>query len=115
MPTSTTGTARPSAAVFDATGVGLPGNANVDGLMLVNANHFYLSFNGTLTFVPGLGYVEDEDVVEYNNGVWSLYFDGTAQGLTANGHDLDAINIVGSTLYFSTVGNGNVPGVAGPF
>ena len=100
--------------VFDATGVGLPGNANVDGLMLVNANHFYLSFNGTLTFVPGLGYVEDEDVVEYNNGAWSLYFDGTAQGLTANGHDLDAINILGNTLYFSTVGNANVGGLGSP-
>ncbi len=101
--------------MFDATGVGLPGNANVDGLMLIDETHFYLSFNAATTTVPGLGVVEDEDVVEYNNGAWSLYFDGTAQGLTANSQDLDAINIVGNTLYFSTVGNGAVPGAGGPY
>lgn len=98
---------------WDATAFGLPGGANVDGYDRVDATHFYLSFSGATTTVPGLGAVQDEDVVYYNNGVWQLYFNGTAHGLTSNNLDLDAISIVGGTLYFSTVGNTNPPGVGG--
>ncbi|MEJ2747695.1 MAG: hypothetical protein P8183_07265, partial [Anaerolineae bacterium] len=108
--------------VWDANAGGasaLPGNANIDGLVMVDANHFYLSFARGNTAVPTLGNVQDEDVVEYNNGTWSLYFDGTALGLNAsNGQDLDAIDIVGGVMYFSTVGggsNGSIPGVAAPY
>ncbi|MEJ2749324.1 MAG: hypothetical protein P8183_15685, partial [Anaerolineae bacterium] len=94
----------------------LPGNANIDGLVMVDATHFYLSFAGGNTAVPTLGNVQDEDVVEYNNGTWSLYFDGTAAGLGAtNGQDIDAFDIVGGVMYFSTVGNGTIPGVGGPY
>ncbi|MEP7034158.1 MAG: multicopper oxidase domain-containing protein [Actinomycetota bacterium] len=98
---------------------GLPTGANVDGYDRVDATHFYLSFSGTNTTVPGLGAVQDEDVVYYNNGVWSLYFDGTARGLTAGNQDLDAISVIGATngtggtLYFSTLGNTNPTGVGG--
>ncbi|MCA9873224.1 MAG: hypothetical protein KC441_06205, partial [Anaerolineales bacterium] len=99
--------------LFDATAAGLPGSANVDAYHRVDATHFYLSFSSTTTFVPGLGNVQDEDVVYYNNGVWSVYFDGTAHGLTSSNEDIDAISIVGSVLYFSTVGNTNPPGVGG--
>ena len=95
--------------VFDASVAGLPGNANVDGYDRVDATHFYLSFSAANTAVPGLGNVQDEDVVYYNNGTWSVYFDGTAQGMTAGGQDLDAISIVGGILYFSTTGNVNPP------
>jgi hypothetical protein len=42
--------------------------------------------------VPGLGAVQEEDIVNYNNGIWSLVFDGTAAGLTASAQDLDAID-----------------------
>lgn len=101
---------------IDASGagsLGLPGGANVDGFDWIDATHFYMSFSSSLTNVPGLGNVEDEDVVYYNNGVWSVYFDGTAQGLTNNRQDLNAINIVGGILYFSTVGNVNPTGVTG--
>ncbi|MBI5566322.1 MAG: multicopper oxidase domain-containing protein [Chloroflexi bacterium] len=98
--------------VFDATANGLPGAANVDGYVRVDATHFYLSFAAD-TAVPGLGTVQDEDVVFYNAGVWSVYFDGTAQGLTAANQDIDAIDIVGGVLYFSTVGNTNPPGAGG--
>ena len=105
--------------VFDASVAGLPGGANVDGYDRVDATHFYLSFSADNTTVPGLGNVQDEDVVYYNAGVWSVYFDGTARGLTAANQDLDAISIVGAvngvggTLYFSTVGSTNPPGVTG--
>ena len=77
------------------------------------AAQFYLSFSASSTTVPGLGAVQDEDVLFYDAGTWSVYFDGTARGLTAANQDLDAISIVGGTLYFSTLGNTNPPGVAG--
>jgi len=98
--------------LFDVSVARLPSGANVDGYDRVDATHFYLSFNADTT-VPGLGTVQDEDVVFYNAGTWSVYFDGTAHGLTAANQDLDAISIVGGTLYFSTFGNTNPPGVAG--
>ena len=80
---------------LDATSIGLPGGANVDGLNWIDANNFYLSFNATSTTVSGLGVVEDEDIVQYSSGVWSVYFDGTAAGLTADNQDLDAFYITG--------------------
>ena len=102
--------------MIDASGpgsLGLPGGANVIGFVPVDATRFYMSFSGANTNVPGLGNVQDEDVVYYDNGVWSVYFDGTAQGLTAGGQDLDAVSIVGGILYFSTSGNVNPTGVTG--
>jgi hypothetical protein len=38
-------------------------------------------------------------VVSYDAGSWSLYFDGSANGLGSS--DLDAISFVGGSLYFS--------------
>ena len=60
----------------------LPTGANVDGFDRVDATHFYMSFNGTVTIVlPGPDLtVQDEDVVFYNAGTWSLYFDGSVNG-----------------------------------
>ncbi|WP_425954885.1 multicopper oxidase domain-containing protein [Xylanimonas sp. McL0601] len=97
---------------FDASTHGVPVGANVDGLDRVDATHLYLSFADTVS-ITGLGTVEDEDVVYYADGVWSLWFDGSARGLTSANLDLDAISVVGGTLYFSTLGNTNPPGVAG--
>jgi len=70
----------------------LPAGANVDGFVRVDATRFYLSFTADTT-VPVLGLVQDEDVVYYKNGVWSVYFNGTAQGLTAANLDLDAFDV----------------------
>ena len=74
-------------------------------LRRVDATHFYLSFSGDVT-IPCLASTcrsQDEDVVYYNAGTWSLYFDGSASGLTAgSATDLDAISVVGGRLYFST-------------
>ena len=82
------------ARVWDATANGLGTGANVDGLQFVDATHFYLSFSNATTAVPGIGNVQDEDVVYYNAGTWSVYFDGTAYGLNASGDlDLDAIDV----------------------
>jgi hypothetical protein len=91
----------------------LPGNANVDGFDRVSATQFYLSFNGAVTIVlPGPDLtVQDEDVVLYNAGTWSLYFDGSVNGVAAT--DLDAISIVGGQLYFSTDNTTVPPGAGG--
>ncbi len=99
--------------VIDANGtgsLGLPSGANVDGFDRVDATHFYMSFTGAVA-VPGLGTVQDEDVVFYNAGTWSLFFDGSVNGV--GGTDLDAISIVGGTLYFSTDNTTIPPGAGG--
>ena len=91
----------------------LPAAANVDGYDRVTNTQFYLSFTGQVN-VPGIGNVQDEDVVYYNGSSWSLFFDGSAHGLGGNNNlDLDAISVSGTTLYFSTLGNTNPPGVGG--
>ena len=85
--------------------------ANVDGFDYVDATHFYMSFSDAIT-VPGIaGTVQDEDVVYYNAGTWSLFFDGSANGL--GGTDLDAISIVGGSLYFSINDTDIPPGAGG--
>ncbi len=100
------------ARVFDASTAGIPGAANVDGLDRTDATHFYLSFAADTT-ITGLGAVQDEDIVFYNAGTWSVYFDGTAAGLTAANLDIDEFDISGGVLRFSTLGNTNPPGVGG--
>lgn len=65
---------------------------NVDGFVWVDSTHFYMSYSVN-TAVPGLGTVQDEDVVYFNNGAWIVYFDGTAKGMTNNNHDVDAFDI----------------------
>ncbi len=91
----------------------LPSGANVDGFDRLNATQFYLSFSNTSTTVPGIGTVQDEDVLFWDGSAWSVFFDGTAHGLTSSSLDIDAISVAGSTLYFSTFGNTNPPGVGG--
>jgi hypothetical protein len=96
---------------------GNAGNANVDGFSRVDASHFYVSLNGSAT-VPGItGRVQDEDVLFWNGNHWELWFDGSAHGLGGGnnntGFDLDAISVVGGTLYFSTDNSAVPSGVSG--
>ena len=103
--------------VFDGSVAGLAGGADIDALQVVDGDTFYMSFaaNGGTT-VPGLGAlaVQDEDVVLYDAGVWSLYFDGSDVGLDPgnNGEDVDAFDILGDgSVVISTTGAVTVPGV----
>lgn len=98
--------------VWDASTNGVPGGANVDGLVRLSATQHYLSFNGD-TNISGFGIVQDEDIVAFNAGVWSVQFNGTGFGLTAGNLDIDAFDYVGTTLYLSTSGNTNPPGAGG--
>ncbi len=93
---------------------GVPNGVNVDGLAVVDATHFYVSFSDSSVNLPGLSSVQDEDVAYYNNGTWSLWFDGSAHGLGGNGNlDIDAISVRSGVLYFSTAGNSTPPGAGG--
>ena len=79
---------------FDGSTAGLPNNADIDGLDVVSENLIYVSLNANNTSVPGLGDVQDEDVLSYSAGTWTVVFNGTARGLTAGNQDLDALDIV---------------------
>ena len=109
--------------VLDATVVGIPGGADVDGLHVVDAQNFYVSFNNDTAVTAGGGTFEDEDVATCSTASGSLvctpYFTGSVCGLNAsNGGDIDALAIDDSLgfplLYFSTVGNSPVQGVPAP-
>ena len=104
-----------------ASSIGIPAAADVDGLIYVNSSKIYLSFTDAVVLpnTPTLT-AQDEDVVLYDatkpaGQRFSLYFDGSANGLSATdaGFDIDAFDISGSTLYFSTDGNVAIPGVIG--
>ncbi len=95
---------------WDATAFGAGGD--VDGYHRVDATHFYLSYDATTT-IAGLGTVQDEDIVFYDAGTWSIALDGSTVGLNSANEDIDAFSIVGGTVYISTLGNTNPPGVGG--
>ncbi len=91
---------------------GVPASANVDAIDRVDATHFYVSFSDD-TRLPGLGAVQDEDVVYWNGSAWSVFFDGTAHGMTSNSLDVNAITVRSGQLFFATFGSSNPPGVKG--
>ena len=77
--------------VRDASALGWS-TANVDGLVWVDATHVYLSYSANTT-VPGIGAIQDEDVVRNDGGTWSVHFNGTAVGLTSDNLDVDAFDL----------------------
>ncbi|WP_372735540.1 multicopper oxidase domain-containing protein [Nocardioides sp.] len=90
----------------------VPNGANVDAFDRGAGSRFYVSFSRT-TRLPGLGKVQDEDVVLWNGKDWKVWFDGTAHGLRPGALDIDALAISGKKLFFSTTGNRRPPGVGG--
>ena len=112
-------TANPQWAMhFDGSVAGLPAAADIDAYAyLYNAATFtawhYMSFDRPVA-VPGLGTVDDSDVALYRTSLlgntWSLFFDGSAYGLTTDGEDIDALEINSSdTMLLSTSAGFNVP------
>ena len=96
--------------IFDGSAVGLPGNADIDALQVIDSDTFYMSFIASNTSVPTLGQVQDEDVVRYDAGTWSIFFDGTGAGLgNSNGEDVDAFHLFSDgRILVSTIGSNNV-------
>lgn len=96
---------------FDGAAAGVPAGAAIDAVSVDSALDLQLSFDTTVA-LPGSNAVDDEDVVEFSSGAFSLVFDGSAAGV-ANALDLDAVDLLtapaGWLISFDT--SGNVGGV----
>jgi hypothetical protein len=81
----------------------------------VDEDTFYLSFRAATTTLPApVGAVASQDVVLFDEGAWSMFFDGSDVGLTTNAENVDAFEILGgSTVAVSTLGNPDVNGITG--
>ncbi|MFM2077263.1 MAG: hypothetical protein RJA49_1153 [Actinomycetota bacterium] len=102
------------AAYLNLTSSGSRGN--VDGLAVLarDSNNVPTSFLVSFRYatnVPGVGVVQPADIVRYS-GTWSMYFNGSDHAL-ANARNIDAFDVIGTTLYFSLADSNAVSGVAG--
>jgi len=108
--------------IFDGSDVGITKDVNAfhvqaDGTLL-------LSFNGPTT-VPGLGAVDDSDIVRFiptivsglgsqTAGSFAWYLRGADVGLSTDSEDIDAIGFTADGhLVISTIGDFNTPNVVG--
>jgi IPT/TIG domain-containing protein len=96
---------------FDGSDVGV-GSRDVDAFALLDADSLLLSFDAALT-IPGLGLVDDSDIVRFNAtslgtttaGRFKRYFDGSDVGLTTGSEDIDEIErLPNGRLLISTTG-----------
>ena len=93
----------------------------IDGFATLDDGSLLFSFTAPGTIDGVAGTVDDSDIVRFEPtslgadtaGTFSLWFDGSDVGLTTNNEDLDAIDVVGGTLYVSTTGSASVPGIKG--
>ena len=97
---------------FDGSANGIPEGAAIDAVATDASDRLLLSFDTTVS-LPGVGTVEDEDLVRFASGTWTMEFDGSARGVPAE-LDLDAAHRVKGTseLLLSFDGSGSVGGVA---
>jgi hypothetical protein len=95
-----------------------------------NVNAFHINDDGSIlmsfktpNFLPGLGIVDDSDIVRFiptstgseTAGTYEMYFDGSDVGLTTKKEDIDAIGLTSEgDLVVSTTGNPTLPGLSSP-
>jgi hypothetical protein len=96
--------------VFDASASGLPNGVIADAITAIGINDFLLSFD--VTVMVGGVTADGEDLVRFQNGVPSLFFDGSAAGI-APGLDLDGAHclLANGHLLLSFDGSGMVAAV----
>ena len=96
---------------FDASNEGIPDGVRVDALTLDASNALLLSFDTTVDLGSGL-VVADEDIVSFDGVDFSLYFDGSAEGL-AEGVDLDGafLDVDQGVLFVSFDVSGEIGGI----
>ena len=96
-------------------------HVDVDAFALLDDGSVLLSFDNR-EWVPGIGSVDDSDIVRFvptstgnqTAGTFSLYFDGSDVGLSESDEDVDALGITpDGRLLLSTTGNFRVPGLSG--
>lgn len=98
---------------FDGSVSSIPARARVDAVGgVLGSPDLLLSFDVGVT-LPAVGFVADEDVVLLSAGVYSLFFDGSANGVAAR-LDLDAVDQLNPSgdLVVSFDVSGSVGGVA---
>jgi len=105
---------------FDGSDVGISG-ADIDALAILDDGSLLFSFiTGTST--PGLGNVDDSDIVRFvpsalgptTAGQFQVYFDGSDVGLTKDSEDIDALSVRrDGSLIVSTTGDYSVPSLNG--
>lgn len=96
------------------------------GLADANLDDFAITDDGTLLFtlrsrftIPGLGEVDDSDVVSYTAGTadcgdFGIRLRGADVGLTKGAEDIDALGLAADgSLLISTIGTAKVPGSNG--
>ena len=105
--------------LFDGSDVGV--GAGVDALAVVDARTLLLSFDRPVSLWPA-GTVDDSDLVRFRadslgestGGSFDLVFDGSDVGLTTEGEDVDAVELLsGGGLLLSTRRRALVPGARG--
>lgn len=106
---------------FDGSDVGI-GSTDVIAFTILSDGSILMSFHSSTFNVPGVGTIEDSDIVRFyptstgttTAGTFEWYFDGSDVGLTTNGEDIDAIAISPEgDLIISTLGSYNIGGASG--
>jgi subtilisin family serine protease len=104
--------------VFDGSDVGVTGD--VDAFARLDADSFLISLAAPAT-LPGVGAVDDSDVVRFDAtsngsftaGTFSMYLHGSDVGLSTDAEDVDAVEALpDGRVLLSIRGKGTVPGVA---
>jgi hypothetical protein len=105
--------------LFDGSDLGV--TKDVDAFVFLADGSLLLSFNAP-TDVPGLGKVDDSDIVQFTPtqlgsttaGSFTLYLRGADVGLTTDGEDIDAIGFTADgNLVVSTIGDFAVTNLIG--
>ncbi len=104
---------------FDGSDV-LPVGADVDGFAVAGPTTIAMSFTAPVS-IPGLGIVDDSDVVLFfatslgpdTAGTFSVVLDGSDVGLTTANEDISALILEGEVITASTLGGFNVPKTGG--
>lgn len=105
---------------FDGSDVGLR-TGDLDAIH-INADDSILMSLSYPKYIPGLGRVDDSDVIRFlptglgeaTSGTFEMFLTGATLGLTQSSEDIDGISIVpGGRIAISTLGNYAVPGAAG--
>lgn len=101
---------------MDGSDLGISPSRKIDGFHVKNDGGVLFSLNAP-TSLPGVGGVDDSDVVEFTptsvgadtSGTLSLYFDGSAYSLTSSDEDVDAVGLdAAGNLLLSTLGTASV-------
>lgn len=104
---------------FDGSDVGVTNDVNA--FVLLSDDSILISFN-TGTSVPGVGTVDDSDIVKFiptslgstTAGSFEWFFDGSDVGLTTSGEDVDALSVSpDGKLVISMIGSSSVNGASG--